>query len=365
MKILKSFLDKFYHAIEAYFEYKKLKREADNVVHNKKALVIKISNPHFYIRYFYTLVKYFSIEGFNIYCPAFHYNLYRKSCRSMYFNLIYEENLLIFDKLPSGYEIEVELNDNNLCPDYFHAPFMQNPRKNTYHIPMTMNPDLYHKKIWNKSVKPKKRKKSIFMAGGFDRSSYTEIKDTPFKIESRVETYDYLKQNKLLTKVNSLEDLQILLKSDSDNLCVIVDSTTGSIRIDINELRETISHFYYFLALPGVTMPHSHNLIEALSVGSIPIIHEEYSKLMIPNLKHMHNAILYKNLEDLPDKIKLAYNLDDKVLSKMTNNAVKYYQENLTVSAVVNRITSKEYDSMYLQAENWSVDILKNSLSKN
>lgn len=363
MKILKSFLDKFYHAIEAYFEYKKLKREADNVVHNKKALVIKVSNPHFYIRYFYTLVKYFSIEGFNIYFPTFNYNLYRKSCRSAYFNLIYKENLLIFDKLPSGYEIEVELNDNNLCPDYFHAPFMQNPQKNTYHIPMTMSPDFYHKKIWNKSVKPKKRKKSIFMAGSFDKRAYTEIKNTPFKVESRVEVYDCLKENKLLTKVNSFEDLQILLKSDSDNFCVIIN--TALFKIDMNKIRETISHFYYFLALPGVVMPHAQNLIEALSVGSIPIIHEEYAQLMIPNLKHMHNAIVYNDLEDLPDKIKLAYNLDDKVLSEMINNASKYYQENLSVSTVVNKITSNEYDLIYLQAEYWSVDILKNALSKN
>ena len=365
MKIFKSLLGKFFHIIESFFGYKKLRRQTNKVVHSKKALVIKVSNSHFYTRHFYTLVKYFSIEGFNIYFPKFNYNFFRKSCNCIYFNFIYKENLLVFGQSPTGCATVVELNDNNLSPDYFHAPFMQNAGKNTYHIPMTMHPDFYHKKIWNKLVKPvKKRKKSIFMAGSFCRISYSDIKDTPFKVESRVEAYDYLKQNKLLTKVNSLEDLQILLKSDSDNLCVIVDSTTGSIRIDMNELRETISHFYYFLALPGVTMPHAQNLIEALSVGSIPIIHQEYAKLIIPNLKHMHNAIVYNNLEDLTDKIKLAYNLDDKVLSKITNNAIKYYQENLTVSAVVNKITSKEYDLMYLQAEYWSVDILKNALSK-
>ena len=362
MKIFKSLLGKFSHAIEAYFQYRKLKRKTDKVVHNKKVAVLKISNPDFYTRYSYTLVRYFSIEGFNIYCPTFGYNFFRKTCKSGFFSLAYEENLLIFDKPPTDCEIVVELNDNNLSPDYFHAHFMQNAGKNTYHIPMIMHPEFYRKRMWNKSVNPvKKRKKSIFMAGSFYRKAYREIKHTPFKIESRTEVYDYLKENKLLTKVNSFEDLQILLKSNSDNFCVIVDS----FRIDRNELRETISHFDYYLALPGVVMPLSHNLIEALSVGSIPIIHEEYAQLMIPNLKHMHNAIVYNNIEDLPDKIKLAYNLDDKVLSKMKNNASKYYQENLSVSAVVDKITSKEYDLMYLLAEHGSVGILKNALSKN
>ena len=359
-----SLLHKFFHIIESFFGYKKLRKQTNKVVHSKKALVIKVSNSHFYTRHFYTLVKYFSIEGFNIYFPKFNYNFFRKSCNCTYFNFIYKENLLVFGQSPTGCETVVELNDNNLSPDYFHAPFMQNAGKNTYHIPMTMHPDFYHKKIWNKLVKPvKKRKKSIFMAGCFDRTIYSEIKNTPFKVESRTEVYDYLKENKLLTKVNSFEDLQILLKSNSDNLCVITN--VDSFRIALNELRETISHFYYFLALPGVVMPHAQNLIEALSVGSIPIIHEEYARLMIPNLKHMNNAIVYNDLEDLHDKIKLAYNLDDKVLSKMKNNASKYYQENLSVSAVVNKITSKEYDLMYLQAEFWSVDILKNALSKN
>mgnify|MGYP006087305173 CR=1 FL=1 len=360
MKKIKWAVRKMYELIPSYIEYKKLKRKKGIKGNNKKALVIKYSNPYIYNRYFYTLIKFFSLEGFDIYFPVFNYPIYLRSFKRPYFSLIYKEKLLVFGKKNRRYSIVVELNDNNLSPDYFTS-IMQSDGNNAFHIPMSMHPLFYHKGYWNENIHPeKKRKKSIFMAGNFDKNAYEQFVDTPFNIESRTEVYDYLHKNKILTQVQSLQDLRILLDNENDNMCIILNS----FRINMNELRKIISHFHFYLALPGVVMPLSHNLIEALSVDAIPIIHKNYADLMVPSLKHMDNAIVYDNIEDISAKIELAYNLNEESLSKLTNNVHRYYTENLTPKSVVKKLTSKECGLIYLNAEHHSVEILKNNVTQ-
>ncbi len=341
---IKSLLRKIYNFIKAYIKYEKIKRKKSNRVNYKKALVIKCSNPYIFHRHFYTLLKFFSLEGFDIYFPVFNYQIFRKSFKIPYFRLIYEERLIIFGRIPRKYEIVLELNDNNLCPDYFTS-IMQNDRNNTLHIPMTMHPLFYHRQYWNKLAESaKKRKKSIFMAGNFDRKAYSIFSDGPFNIESRIEVYDYLQENQMLTQIKSFHDLKILLNNNKDNILIIIHSFC----VNMNQLREIIGHFYFYLALPGVVIPFSHNLTEALSVGAIPIIHREYAKLMAPSLEHMNNAILYNNMNDISAKIELAYNLNEENLFRLKDNASRYYKENLTPKSVINKIISKKYDLFYL-----------------
>ena len=364
MKKLENFIflfKKIFQLVSLIIKIEIIKRKKRVLSNNKKALVVKCSSPFVFVRYFYIFLKYFSIEGFDIYYPSINYKIIRKSFNLQYFNLIYSEGLISAGKMNREYDVIIELNDENLSPDYFTSFFMTKI-EDTYHIPMSMHPLFYHNSYWNQSLNLiKKRKKSIFMAGNFERNAYLKLNDTPFNMESRIEVYDYLSDNKMITQVKSLKDLEMLLESNNDNMCVILDS----FRVDMDKLREVISNFSFFLALPGIAMPLSHNLIEALSVGTIPIVHKEYAKIMNPKLEHMKNAIVYSDLADLISIMQFAYNLGEDDLLRIKDNVEKYYKENLTPKSVVDQIVSKKYNLFYLQAEFNSVNILKKNLSKN
>jgi hypothetical protein len=50
-------------------------------------------------------------------------------------------------------------------------------------------------------------------------------------------------------------------------------------------------------------MPLCHNVIEAMSVGTIPIIQKEYAALY-PNLTDNENAVIFNDLEHLDSILK-------------------------------------------------------------
>jgi hypothetical protein len=354
----------------AYIEYLKVKRKSKlvNIKQTDKVLIINISNPEIYHRYLYGLLKFFSLEGYTIYFPSFNFHYFKQKVHTKYkspwnqHQLIYQEGLMRFDEAPKNLTNVIELNENHLSPDYFTNFFKTDGVKiNSYHIPIGMHPKFYSKNYWDNEVSNlTKRKKSIFMVGNFRDAFYSRYSATPFQSEGRIEVFHHLIKENMLKGINSSLELNDFLKSNDDNTCIILDS--NKISIDMSLLRELINNFYFYLALPGSVMPFSHNIIEALSVSSIPIIHKEYAKMMSPELKHLQNAIVYDNLEDLSKKIKLAYSLSEKELNNLRENAKAYYKLHLTPKAVVNKIIKGNYDVMYLLAEHLSVDILENNL---
>jgi hypothetical protein len=354
----------------AYLEYLKVKRKSKLVNKKKtdKALIINVSNPEIYHRYLYGLLKFFSLEGYTIYFPSFNFQYFKQKVHTKfkpaynYHQLIYQEGLISFEDVPKKIKTILELNKHNLSPDYFTNFFKKDLAKtNSFHIPIGMHPKFYSENYWDKEITPlTDRKKSIFMVGNFRDSFYSGFSATPFKSDGRINVIQHLKKENMLKEINSSLELNEFIKSKEDKDCIILDS--NKISIDMAVLRELINNFYFYLALPGSVMPFSHNIIEALSVGSILIIHSEYAKMMSPKLEHLKNAIIYDNLPDLTNQIKLAYSLNEEQLINLRKNTKEYYDLHLTPKAVVNKITNGNYDVMYLLAEHLSVNILENNL---
>ena len=62
------------------------------------------------------------------------------------------------------------------------------------------------------------------------------------------------------------------------------------------DLRPTLAKFRYYMAYPGVFMPFSHNVFEAMSVGCIPIIEDKYADLFQPKLEHLKNSFKFSTI---------------------------------------------------------------------
>ena len=92
----------------------------------------------------------------------------------------------------------------------------------------------------------------------------------------------------------------------------------------------------FFICPPGVRIPWSHNCVEAMSVGAIPIL--QYADLFYPELENMKNCLSYSNLAELQMVIEKALAMEPSEIEKMRRNVLAYYTDHLSFDSVTNKI---------------------------
>ena len=85
-------------------------------------------------------------------------------------------------------------------------------------------------------------------------------------------------------------------------------------------------------------MPWCHNTVEAMSVGTIPII--EYGNLYDPALEHMKNCIRYSTYEELKNAMNLVLNMDRREIEQLRKNVTEYYNRYLSTDSITKNINS-------------------------
>lgn len=250
--------------------------------------------------------------------------------------------------------------------DYFN--FTNNLSKNKIVVPYPLHPSNY---FITKSInylnyyRKQFRKYKIFFSGNIYKFSYDSIQlKEAFGINSRFETIEYLKckliENQLIIVDNDVSWNNI--QENGFNGLVLIDwywnpkeTYNMGVKIDASKWLETLSYSSFFLACPGVVMPHSHNLFEAMAVGTIPII--QFGEIFYPPLEDNVNAIFFKDLEDLILKINYIINLNENEISKLSENVIKYYETQVSPKSFGNKLDILEYGKyeMYINVEYFSV----------
>lgn len=98
----------------------------------------------------------------------------------------------------------------------------------------------------------------------------------------------------------------------------------------------------FFICCPGASQPTCHNLIEAMSVGTIPIL--EYDDRLTPPLCDGENAICFRGRAGLFDAIERIDRLTPQQLSTLSANAAAYYDQHLCLTRFVKRLRDGELD---------------------
>lgn len=311
-------------------------------------------------RYLSNLIKFFKLRGYTIYLPNNKKLICRLCIRKgefKYASLILNDNVKI-GKPKNNNKILI-LSRETLSNDYFG----EMKAENSYHIPMSQYPDLYNYTFEINDVLGK-RKNSIFMAGNFNSQFYNNISEAGFfNILSRREVFDFVKQQNYYHQLKSNENLMEFIDSNVDSKVVLVDAY-NDFRIELNQLKSILQSFNFFMALPGIDIPQSHNLIEAIEIGCIPIIHKTYSELLFPPLEHYRNAIVYETKEELDVLIKEAFKINEKDILILRENVLEYYNRYLSPKAVVDSIENNNYIKIFIQSEHISLHLSKqNSLN--
>ncbi len=307
-------------------------------------------------RYLYNFIKFFILNNYTVYIPKNKKvisTLNRKRGEFIYGSWILKERV----KLGKPKNTDLVIKREQLSNDYFGGA-----KENSYHVPMSEYPGMYRNGIYDESENFKRnRKRSAFMSGNIDATHYKKISKAGFfEIPSRSEVADFIQSQRYYQKTDSLMALREFINTETDNKVILIDASK-QFRIPLYELKDLMQRFHFYLALPGILIPQSHNLVEAMAVGCIPVIHEAYARLMYPSLEHMKNALVYDSLEKLDELILKSFKLEKDQVESLHENVRNYFENHLSPSAVIKKIEENDFSKIYIQAEHVSLNFLNKS----
>lgn len=219
--------------------------------------------------------------------------------------------------LTSGYSIvdrrhagDVQLDAIEIKRDYYSS--LQNAGQKV--MPYFAHPEFYRRGLYKVVQKLRRNRRSIriFFAGTYSRQAYAS--DFEFPILSRDVIIDcVLSQFK-----SEIHSGQISLEIASDTR-----DTLSKYSLTPEEYLKKISQADFFICPPGWRMPHSHNMIEAMSVGAIPITN--YSQYIKPSMHPGCDCLAFDTIEDLVGVLKVALAMTIREIEIMRENVISYY----------------------------------------
>lgn len=127
----------------------------------------------------------------------------------------------------------------------------------------------------------------------------------------------------------------------------------GFVVIDSNDYRITpdrwlgaISNAAFLLAAPGCDYPLSHNCIEAMAVGTIPVL--QYDTLFYPPLEDGVNCVAFRDRQGFVDALQRIEAMSEREIQTIRDGTIEYYRNHLSSESFCEKIQSDQYDSMHM-----------------
>lgn len=212
-----------------------------------------------------------------------------------------------------------------------------------YHLPYPLHPRFYSARLNTSDFdvyRQQKRTTRIIFSGNFDRELYSKpiLKERFPGTISRVEALDHISKkhaaDSRIVRSATKEELYQRLGTKPDGQEFIISEA----RTPDEDWLSILSKGDFYLCLPGVRMPWSHNAIEAMALGTIPII--QYNELFYPPLEHLKNCITYSSYDSLDEAIQTALAMSEEHVQEMKDAVIEYHDEYLATARTVERIQS-------------------------
>jgi glycosyltransferase involved in cell wall biosynthesis len=331
----------------------------------KSVIYFDIRNPALE-RYFFTLVKFFEIAGCRIKLKKnFGLLLNLRNYSDLIYNI---EDLEIVGSPPEKYDLWITDHEKGNAPerkamlDTHYLKDRKEPGSAVFSY--SMHPLIYERKIHQTIGPLRQNRRNIRL---FSYSANLERYET----DEIVHLFKKLSRKQvLLCARNFPETEKVTLIDTKDGLKKLYSEKTGltiveNVRIELDDWLKTLAHADFFLAAPGVIMPFSHNLIEAMAVGTIPVT--QYAELFTPPLTDQVNCVTFTDEADLTAKIKMILEMDEERIAALRAGAVRYYDEFFRPESVVANLLKKtgEVEKIYLLAGHLTVKALREDLTKN
>jgi hypothetical protein len=283
-------------------------------------------------RHLFLLAEFFVLSGFEVVfrCrPGFLADLGRYSDL-----ILTSPHMRLARRLPHDAVLGLTDRDREgwvtLSDDYFQAE-----APSSFHVPIAMHPNMYRYGYFRRCGE---------LASNADRT-------IPLLFAGNTDSrlYSGREASRVFGKLGRLEILDVLSSAFAPQIVrhlpagaapavggAIVVCEATSCYIPQVAFLETLSRCSFFLAAPGVAVPMCHNVVEAMSVGAVPILN--YAEQFHPPLEHGVNCLAFASADELVRCVRMALSMDDGEIAALRRGAATYYNTLLQPEAVVNAI---------------------------
>jgi hypothetical protein len=146
----------------------------------------------------------------------------------------------------------------------------------------------------------------------------------------------------------TLDDLERIAGGGGGDRVVSLDRW----RVHDDDWLSLLARAAFFVAPPGIQVPHSHNIVEAMAVGTVPITN--YGHLMRPALTD-REALLFTTADDLAACVRRALAMEEEERRAMRAAAAAYYDAHLAPASFAARLEQAvaESDGMSIPLYAW------------
>ncbi|KAA9133386.1 hypothetical protein F3N42_03290 [Marinihelvus fidelis] len=324
----------------------------------KMPVYFDIKKPAAYSRYLYNLVKCLDFAGHRVFFNP-DKTTEDELASNRFTEMLLKEDIVSLAHPPVGDHFHV--TENLLSPRYYDHIVLDRADtagKNDYYVPITPHPAVFQFGSRVSRQKGTRRNQSVFMIGSMNAELYQRIENfPPFKTPNRYKICQHLLDRQLAVQFSSLDAFQDRLERQLDRHCVVLDS--ANFKIPRDGLLDVLARFDFYLACPGVYMPFSHNVAEAMSVGCIPVIHAFYAQLFHPGLKDGHTAVIYESLDELESKLQQIYRAPRWKIWYMRRKVERYYQRIMSPAAIARNFVSGRFTKIYMLSEQRSARLMR------
>ena len=315
---------------------------------NTRSIMVTLDEENLYRdndgdgRYAYLFLNRFSEAGYNVYFYK-HISLLGFVGLRKYGRMIYSiKNLKFISKPPVQTETMIYAFDSvreDLLSLHWKKLTYVNLIRPTFcqvgkklNIPYFFHPFKYQSNKYRnfEQLRSNARKIRIFFGGNaceaYVNNQYHDLR--LYNQMSRLEAIQAIvgtsPRIKTINKVNEFYSFLDSHNNDYSNECYLLQ-TDKVPYVNMKNWFEIVSKSDFFLCLSGIELPMCHNTLEAMAVGTIPIL--SYPDWFFPRLEHGKNAIIYSGKEDLIKKLNEVFAMSSKDIKKMQENVVEYYEK--------------------------------------
>jgi hypothetical protein len=185
-----------------------------------------------------------------------------------------------------------------------------------------------------------------------------------FPIMSRSDVFDIILSN-FANSIASIRSKDMYNSKSCKPYPIIIVSVDKTSDTTVKHILQGLEYLKFLgkcafaVAPPGCHMPQSHNLIEAMFLGAIPI--SNYASYLSPPLENGINCLSFDTQEDLCAAIQKALNMDEKEIERLRVGVAEYATNHLSTTAFGRRlrVELKKSPTIVVNGEDYSVSLWK------
>ncbi|PSN20053.1 hypothetical protein C7271_04140 [filamentous cyanobacterium CCP5] len=276
-----------------------------------------------------------------------------------------QDKILIYDSPDS--EIGRKDWKKRIYLNYDIAKQIEFPNGQNWVMPFPMHPGIYRREKHQKlsSFRAMSKSLKILFAGNLDPKLYSEANEFGLLARFQIVPRSNIVQA-LMSELNSdfilIEDeaqKNRVFAGEYTNKCLAINSKKCHTPQDY--WLETLAKSDFFLCAPGAYMPLCHNAVEAMSVGTIPLIN--YPDWFCPSLKDLHNCIRFESEADLIDRVEFILNMPRPQIAELRQNVLDYFETHMSVENFLHELIVSDHEDITLHLNTSDVDILEKMAS--